>query len=422
MTRISLKHAKKTVIAAALAGSMATSAVAGEVEVLHWWTSGGEARAISVLKEMVESEGHTWKDFAVAGGGGENAMTVLRARAVSGNPPASAQIKGLEIQEWGDLGFLATLDNVARAEGWDNVLPPVVSDVMKHEGSYVAVPVNVHRVNWMWVNPSALQRAGASVPTTMAELWETAEKLKAAGITPIAHGGQAWQDATTFESIALSVGGPEFFERAFVEHDQAALTGPDMLKTFEEFRKVRNYIDAGSPGRDWNIATAMVIRGEAGMQFMGDWAKGEFSAANMSPGSDYLCVPFPGTDGTFTFNIDSLAMFSQRNTANVEAQQTMARLVLSPEFQETFNLNKGSIPVRLDQNMAPFDECAVSAMNTFQETSQSGSGLVPSMAHGMSTTSAVSGAIFDVVTTYFNSNMSAQDGVRQLANAVRAAQ
>src|SRR5690554_6861723 len=244
MTRISLKNAQKTVIAAALAGTMATSAIAGEVEVLHWWTSGGEARAISVLKEMVESEGHTWKDFAVAGGGGENAMTVLRARAVSGNPPASAQIKGLEIQEWGDLGFLATLDNVANSEGWDSVLPPVVSDVMKHEGSYVAVPVNVHRVNWMWVNPSALERAGASVPTTMAELWETADKLKAAGITPIAHGGQAWQDATTFESIALSVGGPEFFERAFVQHDQAALTGADMLKTFEEFRKVRDYIDA----------------------------------------------------------------------------------------------------------------------------------------------------------------------------------
>lgn len=413
---------KKSLLGAALAASMTTTAVAGEVEVLHWWTSGGEAAAISVLKQMVESEGHSWKDFAVAGGGGENAMTVLRARAVSGNPPASAQIKGLEIQEWGDLGFLASLDSVAGAEGWDAALPPVVSDVMKHEGSYVAVPVNVHRVNWMWVNPEALRRAGASVPTTMAELWATADKLKAAGIIPIAHGGQAWQDATTFESIALSVGGPEFFERAFVQHDQASLNSPTMVRVFEEFRKVGNYIDAGSPGRDWNNATAMVIRGEAAIQFMGDWAKGEFTAANMTPGSDYLCLPFPGTADAFTFNIDSLAMFSQRNAANVEAQQTMARLVLSPEFQETFNLNKGSIPVRLDQDMSPFDECAVNAMNTFQETSQSGSGLVPSMAHGMSTTSAVSGAIFDVVTTFFNSNQSAQDGARQLASAVRAAQ
>lgn len=413
---------KKSLLGAALAATMTTSAVAGEVEVLHWWTSGGEAAAISVLKQMVESEGHTWKDFAVAGGGGENAMTVLRARAVSGNPPASAQIKGLEIQEWGDLGFLTSLDAVARAEGWDAALPPVVSNVMKHEGSYVAVPVNVHRVNWMWVNPEALRRAGATVPTTMAELWATADKLKAAGIIPIAHGGQAWQDATTFESIALSVGGPEFFERAFVQHDQATLNSPTMVRVFEEFRKVGSYIDAGSPGRDWNNATAMVIRGEAAIQFMGDWAKGEFTAANMRPGSDYLCLPFPGTADAFTFNIDSLAMFTQRNSANAQAQQAMARMVLSPAFQETFNLNKGSIPVRLDQNMAPFDECAVNSMNTFKSTSASGKGLVPSMAHGMSTTSAVSGAIYDVVTTFFNSNQSAQDGARQLASAVRAAQ
>ncbi|MEX0623881.1 MAG: sugar ABC transporter substrate-binding protein, partial [Saccharospirillum sp.] len=145
---------KKSLIAMAMGGTMAVSAQAGEVEVLHWWTSGGEARSIAVLKEMVEDAGHTWTDFAVAGGGGENAYTVLRSRAVSGNPPAAAQIKGLEIQEWGDLGFLASLEEVSEENNWDAVLPSVVADVMKHDGDYVAAPVNVHRVNWMWANPA----------------------------------------------------------------------------------------------------------------------------------------------------------------------------------------------------------------------------------------------------------------------------
>jgi len=420
-------YLKKRFMAAAIASALSVSALsatatAGEVEVLHWWTSGGEAAAVSVLREMVEKEGHTWKDFAVAGGGGENTMTVLRARAVSGNPPSSAQIKGLEIQEWADLGFLANLEEVSKKEGWDDVLPPIVADIMKHYGYYVAVPVNVHRVNWMWVNPAALEKAGASVPTTLDELWETADKLKAAGIIPIAHGGQSWQDATVFESIALSSAGPDFFRKAFVEHDQDTLLSPQMETVFDQFRKAREYLDPGFPGRDWNIATSMVIRGEAGMQFMGDWAKGEFTAAGMEPGTDYLCLPFPGTEDAFAFNIDSLAMFMQRDADNVRAQQTMARLVLSPEFQETFNLNKGSIPVRLDQDMAPFDSCAKASMETFQRTSEEGQGLVPSMAHGMSTTSAVQGAIYDVTTTFFNSSMSSQDAVRQLASAIRAAQ
>ena len=66
----------------------------GEVEVLHWWTSGGEARSVAELKKILESKGDTWKDFAVAGGGGETAMTVLKSRVVSGNPPTAAQVKG----------------------------------------------------------------------------------------------------------------------------------------------------------------------------------------------------------------------------------------------------------------------------------------------------------------------------------------
>lgn len=413
---------QKTLLGAAIAGTLASSSMAGEVEVLHWWTSGGEAAAIAVLRDMVEEEGHTWTDFSVAGGAGENAMTVLRARAVSGNPPASAQIKGLEIQEWGDLGFLTSLDDVAAANGWDDFLPDEVASVMKYNGEYVAVPVNVHRVNWMWVNPEVLESAGASVPTTLDELWETADQLQEAGYTAIAHGGQAWQDATIFESLVLATGGPELYSRAFVDHDEDALTSDAMREAFTHLRRVTEYLDQGAPGRDWDQATSMVIRGEAGLQFMGDWAKGEFTAAGLTAGEDYLCVAFPGTEGMFTHNVDSLAMFEQRTEANREAQQTMARLVLSSDFQETFNQNKGSIPVRLDHDMSTFDECAQASMETFLATSESGEGLVPSMAHGMSTTSSIQGAIYDVVTAYFNSTSMTEDqAVNRLAAAVRAA-
>ena len=66
----------------------------GSVEVVHWWTSGGEKAAVDVLKAQVEKDGFTWKDGAVAGGGGATAMTVLKSRAVAGNPPGVAQIKG----------------------------------------------------------------------------------------------------------------------------------------------------------------------------------------------------------------------------------------------------------------------------------------------------------------------------------------
>lgn len=408
---------------AAIAGlALAVSAVvanAGEVEVLHYWTSGGEAKSVAVLKDLLTQEGHSWKDFAVAGGAGEAAMTVLKSRAVSGNPPAAAQMKGLDIQEWADLGFLADLDGVATKAGWDELLPKVVSDIMKFEGKYVAVPVNVHRVNWLWANPAAFAKAGAEIPTTWDEMIAVGPKLKAAGIIPLAHGGQAWQDATLFEAIALGIGGSEFYNKAFVTHDDATLRSAKMVEIFKTFKATRDLIDADSPGRDWNIATSMVINGTAAMQIMGDWAKGEFTAAGKVPGTDFICAPAPQTEHQYTFNIDSFAMFGLDSDDSKVAQETLARLIMEPKFQEAFNLNKGSIPVRQGMNETPFDSCAKASMASFSSTAKTGD-LVPSFAHGMATTSSALGAISDVITNFYNSDQSADEVVVKLANAVKA--
>jgi len=401
--------------------SAAHFANAGEVEVLHYWTSGGEAKSAAVLKEMLEARNHTWKDFAVAGGGGESAMTVLKTRAVSGNPPSAAQIKGHDIQEWGGLGFLTSLDDTATQEKWDDILPSVVTKVMKFDGEYVAVPVNVHRVNWLWANPEVLNKAGVALPTTLDEFFAAAEKIKAAGFIPLAHGGQPWQDATVFEAVALDVLGSEDYNKAFVDLDMDVLAGDKMVEVFTKFKKMHDYIDSNSPGRDWNVATSMVINGEAAMQIMGDWAKGEFTAAGKVPGKDYICAPAPGTDGQFTFNIDSFAFFELSNAENQKAQQDLARTILTKDFQEVFNLNKGSIPVRLDMDMAKFDQCALDSMATFKASATSGD-LVPSMAHGLSTTSYAQGAIYDVVTNFFNdSNADPKQAAEKLAKAVKAA-
>ncbi|GMM90213.1 ABC transporter substrate-binding protein [Vibrio campbellii] len=398
-----------------------TFSQAGEVEVLHWWTAGGEAKSAAVLKEMIEEQGHTWKDFAVAGGGGESAMTVLKTRAVSGNPPSAAQIKGHDIQEWGGLGFLTSLDATAKQEKWDDLLPAVVTKVMKWDGEYVAVPVNVHRVNWLWANPEVLEKSGVTVPTTLDEFFVAADKIKAAGFIPLAHGGQPWQDATVFEAVALDVLGSEDYNKAFVDLDMDVLSGDKMVEVFTKFKKMRDYIDSNSPGRDWNVATSMVINGEAAMQIMGDWAKGEFTAAGKVPGKDYICAPAPGTDGQFTFNIDSFAFFELGDKENQKAQQDLAKTILTKDFQEVFNLNKGSIPVRLDMDMSKFDQCALDSMATFKASAESGD-LVPSMAHGLSTTSYAQGAIYDVVTNFFNEkDADPKEAATKLAKAVKAA-
>jgi glucose/mannose transport system substrate-binding protein len=188
-----------------------------------------------------------------------------------------------------------------------------------------------------------------------------------------------------------------------VQLDPAALKSPTMLKALTTFRHVKDYTDKNAAGRDWNLATAMVIKGEAGMQLMGDWAKGEFIAAGKVPGKDFLCAAAPGTANDFSFNIDSFAMFKLKNTANVQAQKDMAAAIMAPEFQETFNLYKGSIPVRLNMDMSKFDDCAKLSARDFVSTAKTNS-LVPSIAHGMAVSSAAEGAIKDVVSQFWNTD------------------
>ncbi len=410
---------KASMLAAVSALLLSSTAYAGEVEVLHWWTSGGEAKAAAALKATMQAKGHTWKDFAVAGGGGDAAMTVLKSRVVSGNAPAAAQIKGPSLQEWAAEGVLANMDAVAKANKWDDLLPKVVADVMKHKGTYIAAPVNVHRVNWLWASPAAFAKAGAKVPTNWDEFFVAAEALKKAGLTAVAHGGQSWQDFTTFESVALGVGGADFYKKALVNLDAAELSGATMEKVLVTFKKIKDYTDKGAPGRDWNLATAMIIKGEAGMQLMGDWAKGEFLAAGKKPGADFVCVAAPGTANAFTFNVDSFALFKLKDAANTTAQNDLAAAIMAPEFQETFNLNKGSIPVRLGMSMDKFDDCAKTSNKDFVDTAKSG-GLVPSVAHGMAIASANEGAIKDSVSKFWNDDkMTAKDAIALITAAAR---
>ncbi|WP_295893538.1 ABC transporter substrate-binding protein [uncultured Vibrio sp.] len=413
---------KKNIIKLTLLSTLCSTAYAGNVEVLHYWTSGGEAAALKVLQEMMDEEGHSWTDFAVAGGGGETAMTVLKSRAISGNPPTSSMIAGPEIQQWGELDVLENMDSVAKAENWDNLLPQNVADIHKYNGHYVAAPVNVHRINWMWINKSILDEVNkGEVPTTWDDFIAFLDNANGAGYIGFSHGGQDWQDATVFEQIALGTGGAEWYKKAFVELDDSAINSPEMTKTFERFRQLKSYMDKGMPGRDWNLATAQIIEGKAAVQIMGDWAKGEFTAAGKMPGKDYICAAVPGTVDSFSFNVDAFMMFNNQNPKNSEAQKTLSKLLVSREFQEEFNLKKGSIPVRPDVNLERFDSCAKLSMKDFKASSNSGN-LVPSFAHAMAMTPDVSGAVYDVVTRFFNEDsMSAKQATTKLASAIKSA-
>lgn len=411
-----VKHMLTGVAVAAL---VAGTAQAEDVEVLHWWTAGGEAAALNVLKDDLANQGIGWVDMPVAGGGGEAAMTTLRARVTAGDAPTAVQMLGFDIKDWAAEGALGNLNDVASAEGWDDVVPEALQYFSKSDGNWIAAPVNVHSTNWVWISKSALDATGLEAPTSWEELIAVLDAMKENGITPLAHGGQAWQDATIFDAVVLGLG-DDFYKASMIDLDPEALGGDTMVEAFERMATLRGYVDDNFSGRDWNLASAMVINGQAGMQMMGDWAKGEFLRADMTPGEDFVCIRFPGTQGAVTFNSDQFVMFDVASDDAKAAQLAMASSVMNPTFQSAFNVVKGSVPARTDVPHTDFDDCGKKGMADLAEAGGSGR-LFGSMAHGHSVPASIKNAIYDVVTAHFNGEYDAATAAEELVNAVEAA-
>ena len=413
---------RNILIAGAIASGVALgprlASAADAVEVLHWWTSGGEAAALNVLKDDLESKGVTWQDMPVAGGGGTEAMTAVRARVTAGNAPTAVQMLGFDILDWAKEGALGNLNEVAEKEGWDDVVPAALQGFGKHDGNWISAPVNVHSTNWVWINKAALDAAGGKAPESWDELIAVLDKMKDNGIVPLGHGGQAWQDATVFDAVVLSLG-TDFYRKAMIDLDPEALGSETMKEAFDRMAKLRSYVDDNFSGRDWNLASAMVIEGKAGMQMMGDWAKGEFLNAGQTPGTDFVCIRFPGTQGAVTFNSDQFAMFAVGDD-RVAAQHLMASAIMAPKFQSAFNVVKGSVPARTDVPDADFDDCGKKGMRDLAEANESGT-LFGSMAHGHAAPAGVKNALYDVVTAHFNGEFDSAAAVEELVNAVEGA-
>ena len=412
-----------TAVAAAflLAGHAVTTPAraADNVEVLHWWTSGGEAAGLSVLKKKLEAEGVSWHDAPVAGGGGSAAMTTLKARLTSGNPPSASQMLGFTITDFAQQDVLADLTPVATKNNWGATIPKPIQAFAVHDGKWIAAPVNVHSTNWIWVNKAAMDKLGAQPPTNFDELVALLDKAKSAGIMPIAQGGQDWQENILFENVALSTGGPDFYKKAFHDLDPAALASPTMKTAFERLAKLRTYVDPNFPGRDWNLATAMVIKGDALLQVMGDWAKGEFVNAHKQPGTDFLCFRFPGTQGTVTFNADQFVFFKHGSGLQT-AQVDMASAIEDPAFQSAFNVIKGSVPARTDVSDAAFDACGKKGIADLKQAIASDQ-LFGSEAQGYGVPDSVQNAISDVVTKLFNGQSTSDQAAAELPKAIDAA-
>ena len=349
----------------------------GQVEVFSWWTGGGEAAG---LEAMIEVFNQQYPDVefinaAVAGGAGTNARAVLATRLQSGDPPDSWQgHAGQELIGTYVAGSqIEPLNDLYDQEGWLDVMPETLIPLISQDGNIYSVPVNIHRANVLWYNPSVLEEAGVQAPTTWDELFSACDTIMAADRTCLALGEQ-WTQMHLLETVLLGTLGPEAYNGLW---DGSTDWGSAEVTTaLENFNKALGYVNSDYSSLTWQDASQLVVNGDAAFNVMGDWAEGYFRELGKTPNTDYGWAPTPGSDGVFQFLSDSFTLAV--GAPDPEGATDWLKVAGSKEGQEAFNPVKGSICARTDCDKSLFGEYLQSAMDDWSSDT-----VVGSLTHGV---------------------------------------
>ncbi|ACM26796.1 ABC transporter substrate-binding protein [Rhizobium rhizogenes] len=347
-------------MATALAASVVLplgAANATDLEVTHWWTSGGEAAAVAEFAKAFDATGNHWVDGAIAGSGG-TARPIMVSRITGGDPMGATQFNhGRQAEELVQAGLMRDLTDVATKEHWKDVIRPAsLLDSCTIDGKIYCAPVNIHSWQWLWLSNAAFKKAGVEVPKNWGEFVAAGPALQKAGIVPLALGGQPWQAAGAFDVLMVAIAGKDTFQKVFGDKDKEVAAGPEIAKVFKAADDARK-LSKGSNVQDWNQATNLVITGKAGGQIMGDWAQGEFALAGQKAGTDYTCLPGLGVNEVISTGGDAFYFPLLKDDAKSKAQEVLAKTLLDPKTQVAFNLKKGSLPVRGDVDLAAANDC-----------------------------------------------------------------
>ena len=332
-------------------------ALATDLEVTHWWTSGGEAAAVAELATAFDATGNKWVDGAIAGSG-DTARPIMISRITGGDPMGATQFNhGRQAQELVEAGLFRDLTDVATKENWAALVnPPTLLENCTLDGKIYCVPVNIHSWQWLWLSNGAFEKAGVAVPANWTEFVAAAPALEAVGITPLAMGKQPWQQAGAFNVLMVGVGGSDLFLKVYKDKDAAFAAGPDVAAVFKAADDARK-MAAGSNVQNWNEATSMVINATAGGQIMGDWAQGEFQVAGQTAGKEYTCLPGLGLNEVISTGGDAFYFPKLDDPEKSAAQDVLASVMMAPATQVAFNLKKGSLPVRGDVDLSTANDC-----------------------------------------------------------------
>jgi glucose/mannose transport system substrate-binding protein len=337
--------------------AMPMTAFSTELEVTHWWTSGGEAAAVAEFAKAFDATGNKWVDGAIAGSG-DVARPIIISRILGGNPMGATQLNpGKDADDLIAAGLMQDLTDLAAAEDWANILRPKSQlESCTKDGKVYCVPVNLHSGQWMWTNRKVYEDLGIAPPQNWAEMVAAAPKLKEAGILPMSL-AEGWPVGLLTENLIIAYAGVDNYVAVYQDRNLEMARGPEFAAVFKAIDEARQIADPKATVPQWNDAVALVIQGKAGANVMGDWAGGEFAVAGLVAGKDFDCLPGMGVEPVLGTGGDVFYFPKSEDPEVTKAQLAMASMMVTKEVQVAFNLKKGSLPMRADVDLSAANDC-----------------------------------------------------------------
>ncbi len=320
----------------------------GALLVFNNWSAPEEIGALNVIRTTFQAEGGTWNDITIAHDTG--ASIPLINMLTGGNPPDVFIENNVKLRR--DLiqrGMLADMTDYYKSLHVDNVLPQAVKDAMMVDGKVVSAPLTIHIVGSIFWNIAAAKKAGVNPRSwkNLDDMFADFPKIRKAGIIPLAIGAQKWQEDYLLGACIVYYSGDLYDSIFGMNPDKTKWDSPEMHQALALYRRIQQESDPGAANRNWNDTTALVIRGDALMQFHGDWMKGEFAAAHKKMGVDYDAMLPPGTKGV-QVTIDEETFLKPSTPAKQNAEEAFFNIMLRKNITERFSIIKGCTPVRLD--------------------------------------------------------------------------
>lgn len=354
----------------------------GELEIAHWWTAGGEEDAIEALIEGFQEE---YPDYEVdnnptPGGAGSALEADVRNRVIDGNPPSTFQIwpgEALTLYTEEDL-----LEDISD-DVWDDEMEEAYLDGPRElsqddDGAYVAVPINIHRLNNLFYNVEVVEDAGID-PEEIEDpeaLLEALEAVEDAGSVGMIHQTQEpWSTLQLWENVLLGLDADAY--QTTIDGDPESVE-EEVMESLELTAEYAEYFNDDASSVAWDEANNRIINGEAAFLHQGDWAAGQYEASeDFEFGEDWDYVPFPGTEGLYQTVMDSFVMPAENPSP--EATEAFLTYAGTTDAQARFNVEKGSIPPRTDVDMDEFTEFLQAQMEDFEGSEDQ----PPQIAHGL---------------------------------------